>query len=75
MTEATGGGGGGLDINKASPQELEKAPMIGQERARKLVEARPIRSWEDLKKVEGFDEKLVENLRSAGATLGEAGRA
>jgi competence protein ComEA len=65
----------GIDLNSASEQELEKIGGIGQERARRIVEGRPLKSWEDLKRVEGFSETLVDDLRKAGATLGPSGEA
>jgi DNA uptake protein ComE-like DNA-binding protein len=65
----------GVDLNKASEQDLQRVGGIGEERAKRIVENRPFRSWEDLKKVEGFNEKLVDDLKQSGATLGEGGRA
>ena len=61
----------GIDLNNASEEELEKIGGIGRERARRIIEARPLNSWDDLKKIEGFSETLVNNLREAGATLGK----
>ncbi|MGZ4814422.1 MAG: ComEA family DNA-binding protein [Terriglobales bacterium] len=61
----------GIDLNSASEQELEQVGGIGPERARRIVEQRPFQSWDDLKnKVEGFSDKLVEDLKEAGATIG-----
>jgi hypothetical protein len=65
----------GVDLNKASEQDLQRIGGIGEERAKRLVENRPYQSWEDLKKVEGFNEKLVEDLQKEGATLGRGGTA
>jgi len=69
------GNADGVDLNKASEQDLQRVGGIGEERAKRIVENRPFQSWEDLKKVEGFNEKLVEDLKQSGATLGEGGRA
>jgi len=69
------GNADGVDLNKASEQDLQRVGGIGEERAKRIVENRPFQSWEDLKKVEGFNEKLVEDLKQYGATLGEGGRA
>jgi DNA uptake protein ComE-like DNA-binding protein len=59
-----------VDLNSANEQELAQVGGLGQERARRIVQNRPFRNWNDLKRVEGFSDKLVEDLRHAGATLG-----
>ncbi len=65
----------GVDLNSAGEQELEQVGGLGRERARRLVQSRPFRSWEDLKKIDGFSDKLVDDLKRSGATLGNSGRA
>jgi DNA uptake protein ComE-like DNA-binding protein len=65
----------GIDLNQADEQQLEKVGGLGRERARRIVERRPFRTWDDLKSIEGFSDKLVEDLRTSGATLGGPGRA
>jgi DNA uptake protein ComE-like DNA-binding protein len=64
-----------VDLNKASEQDLQRVGGIGEERAKRLVENRPFQSWDDLKKVEGFNDKLVDDLQKSGATLGQRGTA
>jgi competence ComEA-like helix-hairpin-helix protein len=65
-----------MDINKASMEELQSAFQVDGVRARYLVDRRektgPFRGWEDVKEVPGFDDKMVENLRAAGLTVGGA---
>lgn len=65
------GDANGVDLNQASQDELDRIGGIGHDRARRIGENRPFRSWDDLKKVEGFSDTLVDDLRNAGATLGE----
>jgi DNA uptake protein ComE-like DNA-binding protein len=65
------GDANGIDLNSASEEELDRVGGIGEERARRIVQQRPFGSWDDLKRVDGFSEKLVDDLRQAGATLGE----
>jgi competence protein ComEA len=59
-----------VDLNGASEQELAKVGGLGPERARRIVQSRPFHSWDDVKKIEGFSEKLTDDLRQAGATIG-----
>jgi competence protein ComEA len=65
------GNANGIDLNRASEQELDGVGGLGHERAQRIVQNRPFRSWDDLKRVEGFSDTLVDDLRQAGATLGE----
>lgn len=59
----------GTNLNEASSQDLEKVGGLGRERAERIVQQRPFRSWDDLKRIEGFSEKLVDDLKNSGATL------
>ncbi len=58
-----------VDLNVASEQEIAAIPMIGPERAKDIMGARPIRSWEALALVPGFDEQLVARLQDAGVVI------
>jgi competence ComEA-like helix-hairpin-helix protein len=64
-----------MDINKASAEELERAFQVDGLRARYIVDERDklggFKSWDDVKKVPGFEDKMVENLQSAGLTIGK----
>jgi DNA uptake protein ComE-like DNA-binding protein len=60
----------GVDLNSANQQDLERVGGLGQDRARRIIQARPLKSWDDLKKIEGFSDTLVNDLRQAGATIG-----
>ncbi len=64
------GDANGVDLNTANEQELERVGGLGKERARRIIQSRPLRSWDDVRKIEGFSEKLVEDLRQAGARVG-----
>jgi competence protein ComEA len=59
-----------VDLNSASAEELDRVGGLGQDRVQRIIQNRPFKSWEDLERVEGFGGKLVEDLKRAGATLG-----
>lgn len=65
------GNANGVDLNTANAQELENVGGLGKERAERLIRARPLHSWEDVKRIEGFSDTLVNDLRQAGATVGD----
>jgi len=54
-----------MDINKASAEELGKAFQVDGTRARYIVEHRQkqgsFKSWEDVKQVPGFEDKMVDS--------------
>ena len=64
------GDANGVDLNTASQDQLEQVGGLGKERARQIIEARPLNSWEDVKRIEGFSDTLVNDLRQAGARVG-----
>jgi DNA uptake protein ComE-like DNA-binding protein len=59
-------------LNTASEQEIGDVPMVGPERARKLIEARPFKSSQDVDRVPGFDGGMIDDLKSGGAQIGKA---
>ena len=63
------GDASGVNLNTASEDELEKVGGLGRERAHRLVQSRPYRTWDDVARVEGFSDKLVEDLERAGVQL------
>ena len=52
-----------LDLNNASRSQLERIPGIGPVTANRIIEARPFKSIEDLRTVQGIGEKTYENIR------------
>jgi competence protein ComEC len=53
-----------IDINRASQEELEALPGIGQVIARRIIESRPYRTVDDLRRVKGIGEKRLAEIRS-----------
>lgn len=60
----------GVDLNSAGESELEQVGGLGRERALRIIDARPLNSWDDLKQIPGFSDTLIEDLRRAGARIG-----
>jgi hypothetical protein len=64
------GNANGIDLNNDSLYRISKVGGLGVTLATRIVRYRPLRRWSDLKKIEGFDAELIENLRGSGAILG-----
>lgn len=66
-----------IDLNSASKEELMRLQGVSETRADKILAYREreggFDSVDDLRKVEGFDDKLIDDLRPA-ATVGEKTR-
>ncbi len=55
-----------VNINSASAEELAALPGIGESKAKAIVEYRaadPFKTVDDLKKVKGIGDKMLETLR------------
>jgi len=59
----TDSSGAKLDVNNATSTELLSVPGIGPVTARRIMEARPFKSVDDLRGVKGIGEKKLEKLR------------
>lgn len=54
---------GKVNLNTATQAELEALPGIGAGLAKRIIQARPIQSLEDLDRVPGVGKKLIERFR------------
>jgi len=54
---------GKIDINTATEKELTTVPGIGHVMAARIIAARPFRSADDLKKVNGIGDKKYAQIR------------
>ncbi|HZZ99710.1 MAG TPA: helix-hairpin-helix domain-containing protein [Candidatus Paceibacterota bacterium] len=61
-------------LNQADADELEKIPGLGRNRAEDIVNFREqngsFDSWDDLKKVPGLNEEMINKLKEAGPAAG-----
>jgi competence ComEA-like helix-hairpin-helix protein len=55
---------GKINLNNASVDEISRLPGMDYDKAQTIVQHRPFRSWDDLKRVEGFDESKINNLKN-----------
>ena len=54
---------GKLDVNTAAEKQLRDLPGIGPVLAQRIIAARPFRSADDLKKVNGIGDKKYDQIR------------
>ncbi|MBD1825155.1 helix-hairpin-helix domain-containing protein [Cyanobacteria bacterium FACHB-DQ100] len=54
---------GKVNLNTATQAELEALPGVGSALAKRMIQARPLHSVEDLDRIPGVGKKLVEQLR------------
>jgi competence protein ComEA len=52
-----------IDVNTATREELEALPGVGPVLAERIIDGRPYRLVEDLRRVKGIGEKRMEQLR------------
>ncbi|HZZ99143.1 MAG TPA: helix-hairpin-helix domain-containing protein [Candidatus Paceibacterota bacterium] len=64
-----------VDLNTADVNGITQArmPQISRKRAEEIVDYRnrngPFKNWEDVKKIPGFSDEMINNLKE-GATIG-----
>lgn len=64
-----------IDLNRAGADELQKFPFIGPQFAELIVRFRQehglFKNWDDVKKIPGIPDSLVDDLKEQGFTLGK----
>ncbi len=64
-----------INLNEADVDELSEIPGIGEEKANDIIEFRDqhgdFTSWDDLKQIPGFSDRMIQDLKKAGATIEE----
>lgn len=68
------GNASGIDLNNSDLQDLDRVGGLGRVLALRIIQHRPIRTWNDLRNIEGFDHELIKDLRGSGARLGRISR-
>jgi DNA uptake protein ComE-like DNA-binding protein len=62
---------GFTDLNTASEGDLAQIPWIGSDLARELVGHRPFERMDDVRRVPGVTEDIMDQLVRGGATVGD----
>lgn len=63
------GGHGRIDLNTAPEDVLAALSAVGPARIQALMLRRPFRSWDDVARVPGISQSIIERLKSSGAGL------
>ena len=63
-----------VDINTATEKQLSSLPGIGPQMAKRIIEARPFKSIQELKRVKGIGDKKFERLKSHVVCEAKAGQ-
>jgi DNA uptake protein ComE-like DNA-binding protein len=61
---------GYIDLNTATEDELAQIPWIGGRAARILVQERPFENMDDVRRVPGITEDIVDQLVRGGVQVG-----
>lgn len=59
-----------IDLNSASEEELSRIAGVGRQRARTLIRYRPFKSIDEIKRIPGFNDRMLADLRRGGAMVG-----
>jgi len=62
---------GWLDLNSCGENDLAQIPWIGQDLARDLIRRRPFMTMDDVRRVPGVDEDIIDMLLQGGAMVGD----
>ena len=62
-------GRGLIDLNTAPEDVLAALSAVGPARIEALMLRRPFRNWDDVARVPGISQSIIERLKSSGAGL------
>lgn len=52
-----------INLNTADLEDLERVTGLGHTRAQYILEHRPYKDWEEVKKVPGFNDQLIHTMK------------
>jgi len=59
-----------IDLNSASEEEISRIAGVGRQRAWSLIRHRPFESIDEIKRIPGFSDRMLADLRRGGAMVG-----
>ncbi len=61
---------GFIDLNTATEKDLANIAWLGRDRAREIVKHRPLTNMDDVRRIPGFTEDIIDQLVRGGAIVG-----
>ena len=58
-----------VDLNTAKPDEIGSLPALNPALTQTLVANRPFEKWEDIRRLRGFDQAKIDELKKCGAEI------
>jgi hypothetical protein len=58
-----------VDLNTANPDEIGSLPALDPTLTQTLVANRPFETWDDIRRLPGFDQAKIDELRKSGAEI------
>lgn len=58
-----------VNLNTASLKQIADIPLIGDYRAKDIIERRPFKSWDEVAKVPGITKDMIDAMKDGRATI------
>jgi DNA uptake protein ComE-like DNA-binding protein len=58
-----------VDLNTAKPDEIGSLPVLDPKLTQTLVSNRPFETWDDVRRLPGFDQGKIDELKKCGAEI------
>lgn len=58
-----------VNLNTASLKEIGDLPLIGDYRAKDIIDKRPYKNWDDLAKVPGLTKEMIDAMKDGRAVI------
>jgi DNA uptake protein ComE-like DNA-binding protein len=58
-----------VDLNRATEEEIGSLPPLNPALTQTIVDNRPFKEWDDVRRLPGFDQSKIEALKKCGAQI------